>query len=593
MSSDRIPDTLIVGGGLGGLSAALCIARQGGTVNVLERSKSFAEVGAGIQLAPNATRILQRLGVLKAILPLAVRPRRLVLGDAVQSRELTSLDLTDFPARYGAPYLVLHRNDLLTALVDACARSGVRLCTDVNVVELTDTGPAAVAVCADGREFSAEIAIGADGLHSRLRGYFSDDQPINSGFGAYRGAIPMDQVERHADLRDVVAWIGPGLHLVQYPLRSGQMYNQVAVFRSQAYLRGEAGWGTRAELRAALAGCSEHVRESLKRLSIASRWPMLDRLPMANWARGRVALLGDAAHPMLQYLAQGACQAIEDADALAAELAAAGEAGLPVSNGLAGYAARRAPRAIRVQRTARTWGDIWHVDGVAKLLRDELLLDRDVADHKHVKWLYGEDAVTPEPGQGRTERHGHRGTRDRGDCPGQPGTRGERPVRHGVGSRVHPRSAGTRHLDEGRGMVLRRGDPRQGPAGHAGRRGAGRQRAAAHRVPHPHRGDDRQAGRRHRRAHPRPGCGLVRRAGPAAAGHLSRRGRVRRAADRPLHPNRQPDQLCRAGQGTRRDDRRRGRLPDPPARARDRWARCRHGGDARGPACGGMRGPAE
>ncbi|MGA8456969.1 MAG: FAD-dependent oxidoreductase [Streptosporangiaceae bacterium] len=397
MSPDRVPQTLIVGGGIGGLSAALCLARRGGAVTVLERSKSFAEVGAGIQLAPNATRILQRLGVLEAILPLAVRPRRLVLGDAVQSRELTSLDLTDFPARYGAPYLVLHRNDLLTALVDACARSGVRLCTDVNVVGLNDTGPAAVAVCADGREFTAEVAVGADGLHSRIRGYFSDDEPINSGFVAYRGAIPMDQVERHADLRDVVAWIGPGLHLVQYPLRSGQMYNQVAVFRSQAYLRGEADWGNPAELAAAFAGCSEHVRESLKRLSIANRWPMLDRLPMANWARGRVALLGDAAHPMLQYLAQGACQAIEDADALAAELAAAGDAGLPLSDGLAGYAARRAPRAIRVQRTARTWGDIWHVDGVAKLLRDELLLDRDVADHKHVKWLYGDDAATPEP----------------------------------------------------------------------------------------------------------------------------------------------------------------------------------------------------
>jgi len=390
MAPDRIPETLVVGGGIGGLSAALCLARRGGPVTVLERSESFAEVGAGIQLAPNATRILRRLGVLDAILPVAVLPRRLVLADAVASRELTSLDLTDFPARYGAPYLVLHRNDLLAALVEACARAGVRLCTGVNVAEITDTAEAAVAVCADGREFSAEIVIGADGLHSRIRGYFSDDEPVNSGFVAYRGAIPMDQVQRHADLRDVVAWIGPGLHLVQYPLRSGQMYNQVAVFRSEAFLRGEADWGNPAELTAAFAGCSEHVRESLTRLSIANRWPMLDRLPMPHWARGRVALLGDAAHPMLQYLAQGACQAIEDADALAACLAAAGAAGRPASDGLADYAATRAPRAMRVQRTARTWGEIWHVDGVAKLLRDELLLDRDVADHRHVGWLYSD-----------------------------------------------------------------------------------------------------------------------------------------------------------------------------------------------------------
>jgi 3-hydroxybenzoate 6-monooxygenase len=395
MSSDGVPETLVVGGGIGGLSAALCLARLGGTVTVLERSAGFAEVGAGIQLAPNATRILRRLGVLEAILPVAVLPRRLVLADAVESRELTSLDLTDFPARYGAPYLVLHRNDLLSALVDACARAGVRLCTDASVVEVADTAAAAVAVCADGREFSAEVAVGADGLHSRIRRYFCDDEPVNSGFVAYRGAIPMEQVERHADLRDVVAWIGPGLHLVQYPLRSGQMYNQVAVFRSRADLRGEADWGNPAELTEAFAGCSEHVRESLKRLSIANRWPMLDRLPMPDWARGRVALLGDAAHPMLQYLAQGACQAIEDADALAAGLAAADAGGRPVGDGLAAYAALRAPRAMRVQRTARTWGDIWHVDGVARLLRDELLLTRDVADHKHVAWLYGDHAGLP------------------------------------------------------------------------------------------------------------------------------------------------------------------------------------------------------
>jgi 2-polyprenyl-6-methoxyphenol hydroxylase-like FAD-dependent oxidoreductase len=326
-------------------------------------------------------------------MPVAVLPRRLVLADALDSRELTSLELTDFPARYGAPYLVLHRDDLLSALLDACQASGVGLYTDANVTELKDTGRAAVASCADGREFTAEIAIGADGLRSRARKSFIDDEPVNSGFVAYRGAVPMEQVERHADLRDVVAWLGPGLHLVQYPLRSGRMYNQVAVFRSQAYLRGQADWGDPAELMAAFAGCSEHVRESLSTLSIDNRWPMLDRPPTADWARGRVALLGDAAHPMLQYLAQGACQALEDSAVLAAELAAASQDGRPFSEGLARYAAVRSPRAMRVQRSARTWGEIWHVDGTAKLIRDELLLDRDVADHKHVAWLYQDDAA--------------------------------------------------------------------------------------------------------------------------------------------------------------------------------------------------------
>jgi len=390
MTEAVLPETLVVGGGIGGLAAALCLAVRGGAVTLVERSKSFAEVGAGIQLAPNATRILRQLGVLEQILPVAVRPRRLVLADAIEGRELTSLELTDFPDRYGAPYLVLHRNDLLSALLEGCQRAGVSLHTDAHVTGLEDTGDGVVVTCADGREFRAQIAVGADGLHSRIRKLFTDDEPVNSGFVAYRGAVPMEQVERHADLRDVVAWLGPGLHLVQYPLRSGRMYNQVAVFRSQAYGRGEPDYGNPAELRAAFAGCSEHVRESLGTLSIDNRWPMLDRPPIAGWAYGRLALLGDAAHPMLQYLAQGACQALEDADALAAELADAGQAGRPPAEGLTAYAARRAPRANRVQRTARTWGEIWHVDGVAKLIRDELLQLRDVTDHKHVAWLYEE-----------------------------------------------------------------------------------------------------------------------------------------------------------------------------------------------------------
>jgi 3-hydroxybenzoate 6-monooxygenase len=390
MPSDVLPETLIIGGGIGGLSAALCLALRGGAVTLAERSKSFAEVGAGIQLAPNATRILAKLGVLEKIEPVAVRPRRLVLADAIRSKELTSLDLTDFPARYGAPYLVLHRNDLLSALLDRCEQAGVKLHTDAHVTRLDDTGDGVVGACADGREFRAEIAVGADGLHSRIRKLFADDEPVNSGFVAYRGAVPMEQVERHADLRDVVAWLGPGLHLVQYPLRSGRMYNQVAVFRSPSFLRGDPDYGNRQELKEAFAGCSEHVRESLGTLSIDNRWPMLDRPPIPGWAYGRLALLGDAAHPMLQYLAQGACQALEDSDALAGALAAAGNAGRPPAEGLAAYAARRAPRANRVQRTARTWGEIWHVDGVAKLIRDELLLDRDVADHRHVAWLYDE-----------------------------------------------------------------------------------------------------------------------------------------------------------------------------------------------------------
>jgi 3-hydroxybenzoate 6-monooxygenase len=223
VSSDGPPEVLVIGGGIGGLATALAIRRTGRQVRVLERARQFGEIGAGIQLAPNATRILDQLGLLRQVCEVGVLPRRLVLADAIGGNELTALDLTDFPERYGGPYIVLHRSDLLEILVAGCAGAGVGLETDARVTELRDDGGGVHVSCADGRAFTGVAAIGADGLRSSTRTLFSDDEPICSGYVAYRGAVPMEQVARHADLRDVVAWIGPGLHLVQYPLRSGRM----------------------------------------------------------------------------------------------------------------------------------------------------------------------------------------------------------------------------------------------------------------------------------------------------------------------------------------------------------------------------------
>jgi 3-hydroxybenzoate 6-monooxygenase len=407
VSSDGQPEVLVVGGGIGGLAAALAISRTGRQVRVLERARQFGEIGAGIQLAPNATRILDQLGLLGRLCDVGVLPRRLVLADAISGQELTALDLTDFPERYGGPYIVLHRSDLLEILLAGCGGAGVGLETDAQVTELRDDGGCVHVSCADGRSFTGVAAIGADGLRSCARTLFSDDEPICSGYVAYRGAVPMEQVARHADLRDVVAWIGPGLHLVQYPLRSGRMYNQVAVFRSDAFERGEDDWGSPQELEQRFSACCAHVRESIPLLGRDNRWPMYDRLPIPAWVKGRIALLGDAAHPMLQYLAQGGCQAVEDAAALAAALAqgdgsaaaggavagggAAGgaTAGGDIGSALLAYQDARIPRTARVQRSARIWGEIWHLDGTAKLVRDELFRQRRDDDQAHVEWLYG------------------------------------------------------------------------------------------------------------------------------------------------------------------------------------------------------------
>ena len=383
-------DVLVVGGGIGGLSAALSLARAGVPVRVLERAAQFAELGAGLQLAPNATRVLARLGVLDQVLAAGVLPRRLVLRSAVTADELTALDLgRAFGDRYSAPYVVLHRSDLLTILHDACTHAGVALTPGTEVSGVAGGADSVTAVCADGSSYTAAALVAADGLRSTVRRLLSDDEPVCSGFAAYRGTAPITEVAARSPLGDVVAWIGPNLHFVQYPLRAGEIYNQVAVFRSRRYAPGlpDAEWGGPDELDEAFSVCCPQVREAMGCLWRDRWWAMYDREPLATFAHGRVALLGDAAHPMLQYLAQGACQAIEDADVLARVLTASQGPHL-AAKAFAEYQRLRATRAARVQRAARTWGDIWHVDGVGALLRDELFRRRPADDYTYVDWLY-------------------------------------------------------------------------------------------------------------------------------------------------------------------------------------------------------------
>jgi 3-hydroxybenzoate 6-monooxygenase len=224
-----------------------------------------------------------------------------------------------------------------------------------------------------------------------------DDELQSTGFVAYRGAVPVEAVDRWVALDEVVAWMGPGMHLVQYPLRRGELYNQVAVFRSDQYRQGRRDWGTPEELDRVFSAACEAVRAALPSLPRDRRWPMYDRLPASRWSNGRVTLLGDAAHPMLQYLAQGACQAIQDGAALAQELPRLRRPGpwplWGVQAALRGYENRRLAQAGRVQRTARTWGEIWHVDGLAMALRDEAFRLRAEDDLSRVDWLYADSVA--------------------------------------------------------------------------------------------------------------------------------------------------------------------------------------------------------
>jgi 3-hydroxybenzoate 6-monooxygenase len=388
----RRPDVIVVGGGIGGLSAAFALTRKGRSVRVLERAGEFGEVGAGLQLAPNCTRILDDYGLLEEAKRLGVQPRGMVMKDALDGGLLTSLDLADLNRRYGSPYLVIHRSDLHGLFLRACRQAGVDLRTSQHVTAYENTEAGAKVTLADGAEHAASLVLAADGLHSTARAGLVGDEPVNSAYVAYRGAVSIGKVrENNVSETDVVVYVGPRCHFVQYPLRGGEMFNQVAVFESAKARAGEEDWGTPDELDAAFAHATGNIQLGLPLMWRDRWWRMFDREPIATWVYGRIALLGDAAHPPLQYIAQGAIMAIEDGYVLAEHLAANPD----VDGALAAYQAVRPEHCRRVLTTSRAWGKLWHLDGEQRERRNEILRARDRRDYSFIDWLYSTTALTP------------------------------------------------------------------------------------------------------------------------------------------------------------------------------------------------------
>ncbi len=381
---------LVSGGGIGGLAAAYALARQGFPVRLFEQSSEFREVGAGIQLGPNVFRVLEKLGLKDAVLADAHRPPAQEMRDALTGKLITRIPLDEaFVRRFGQPYAVTHRADLHGALLAACQGSNlITLETNRRVDGYEDHGDHVTLALQDGEQVSGRALIGCDGMWSRIRErVVGDGKPRVSGHIAYRAVLKRDEVPDELWRPDVVLWAGPRTHFVHYPLRRGELYNLVAVFHSDRYEEGWNAEGSKEVMWEHFRMQVPQVLRLLERIETWRMWVLCDREPVKIWSKGAVTLLGDAAHPMLQYLAQGACMAIEDAVVLAEKAAAFPD---DPARAFEAYQQERYLRTGRVQIMARVYGEFYHARGVVAELRDLMLSPRTPEEsYDGIAWLYG------------------------------------------------------------------------------------------------------------------------------------------------------------------------------------------------------------
>ena len=384
----KTPSVLLVGGGIGGMAAALALARLGVAIELLEQSAAIGEIGAGLQLGPNAFAALDALGVGEAVRKGSVFTDRLVMMDAVDCGEVASVPVGEaFRARFKNPYAVSHRADLHGAIHEAVKQHPlIRFHTSAQVESVDHGAKGVTVVTRDGRRFEADALVGADGVKSVVRAHLIGDAPRVSGHVVYRAVVPA--ADMPADLRwnAPVVWAGPDCHLVHYPLRHGEQYNLVVTFHSRDAEEWGVTDGSKEEVLSYFDGVHARPRQLLDRPTSWRRWSTADRDPVDRWSEGPVTLLGDAAHPMMQYLAQGACMALEDAVTLG-EAVKACDFDLPAAFKL--YESARVARTARVVLSVREMGRLYHARGVERLVRNSLWVGRTPERfYDAVEWLY-------------------------------------------------------------------------------------------------------------------------------------------------------------------------------------------------------------
>lgn len=389
---------LIAGGGIAGLAAALAVARAGWAATLFEASATLGEVGAGLQMSPNASRVLRWLGVLDAVSENAFRPEEAILRDGRSGQTLFRTTLgTDALARWGAPYLHVHRADLLSVLIRAATDAGVEIRTGARVESVVTRPEGPALRLADGESAAGDLVIGADGIRSALRAQINGPEaPQFSGQVAWRGTVPAERLSSGIVARAATVWAGDGRHLVTYFLRGGRLVNFVAV-QERAEWTAEA-WsapGDPDELRRAFAGWHPDVIRFLGAVDTTFLWGLFTRPEQVRWTEGALALIGDAAHPMLPFMAQGAAMALEDVGVLAGCLA--GQSDIPAA--LVAYETHRWPRVARVQHRSRENGRLFHLrsgltrTGLWGLIGAVSRLAPSLAASR-LDWLYGYDAIS-------------------------------------------------------------------------------------------------------------------------------------------------------------------------------------------------------
>ena len=380
---------LVSGGGIGGLAVALALSRQGLPVKVLEQSPELGEIGAGIQLGPNAFAAFDALGIGPKARGRAVYTDEMVMHDALDETLVGRIPVGEaFRQRFGNPYAVIHRADIHRSLLEGAQQSErIEFLTSTRVERIEQVDGGVTVIDAKGGTHRGLAVIGADGVKSAVRAQYVNDPPRVSGHVVYRAVV--DKKDFPVDLQWNAAsiWVGPNCHLVHYPLRGGEQYNVVVTFHSREKEEWSVSEGSREEVQSYFDGICPRARQLIDLPKSWKRWATADREPIAKWTFGRATLLGDAAHPTLQYLAQGACMALEDAVTLGEALRVNGN---DFGKAFDLYQRSRVSRTARVVLSAREMGRIFHARDVERLVRNELWKGRTPERfYDAVEWLYG------------------------------------------------------------------------------------------------------------------------------------------------------------------------------------------------------------